>query len=174
MHRRTLVMTGVVAGSIALGVAIGATVFAPRVGLAASGTDAGQEVVAVCAGVLGADVIATAADAIGIEPQDLVSELRDGKTIAEVAEANGAEVSAVVDAVVAALQERLDAAVENGWITQEQADERAADLQEQATSLVNGDLMPFPGPFGHGPMPFPPPWSGSDDTSVSTAAASQA
>lgn len=152
MDRRKLVMTGVVTGSITLGGLIGAAVFAPGVGLAASDTQTGEEVAAVCAGVLGADVISTAAEAIGIEPSDLTQALRDGRSIAEVAEANGVQPSVVVDAIIAAGRERLDQAVQDGLLTQEQADERAADLEEHATDLVDGDLrLPFRGRplFGH-------------------------
>ena len=146
MDRRTLVMAGVVTGSITLGGLVGAAVFAPGVGLAASDTETGQEVVAVCAGVLGADVISTAAESIGIEPSALVQALRDGQTIAEVAQGNGVEASTVVDAIVAAGQARLDQAVQDGLLTRDEADERSADLVGHATDLVNGDLpLPFRG-----------------------------
>ncbi len=58
------------------------------------------------------------------------------------------------------MRDRLDAAVDNGWLTRAEADEIAADLEEQATAIVNGEhgLFPMPGPgwsgggmFGGGP-----------------------
>jgi uncharacterized protein (DUF433 family) len=148
MNRRRLVMTGVVAGSMVAGALFGAVVFAPGVGLAAPGSDTGQEVAAVCAGVLGTGPIEAAADAIGIEPSVLVAAIRDGQTVAEVAEAHGVDPATVVDAIVANANDRLDQAVADGELTQEQADERAADIEEHVTDFVNGDLsMPFhPGP----------------------------
>lgn len=153
MDRRKLVMTGVVSGSIALGGLVGAVVFAPGVGLAATDSEAGQEITAVCAGVLGADLIETAADAIGIQASALTEALRGGQIIAEVAEANGVDPSAVIDALVAAGRERLDQAVEDGLLTQEEADQRSAELEEHVTGVVNGDLpLPFRGRmplFGH-------------------------
>jgi hypothetical protein len=94
--------------------------------------------------------IAAAADAIGVRPVRLLADLRDGSTIADFARAHGVDPSDVVDAVVASLQERLDAAVDNGWISQEQADERSAELREQADALVNGDLAPRFPPRGPG------------------------
>ena len=133
-------MTGVVAGSIALGGVLGATVFTPGVGLAASETDGGHEAAALCAGVLGADLIGVAADTIGIESSALLAAMRDGQTVAEVAEDNGVDPSAVVDAIVAAQRERLDQAVEDGELTQEEADARAADLEERVTAFVEGEL----------------------------------
>ncbi len=80
-----------------------------------------------------------AAEAIGIEPDALREALRDDQTIAQVAEANGVEVQAVVDALVADANEHLDEAVANGRLTQEEADEKKANLSERITALVNGE-----------------------------------
>ena len=55
----------------------------------------------------------------------------------------------VVDALVTVQQERLAAAVEDGRITQEQADERLADLEERVTERVNSEAPV--GGHGHGP-----------------------
>jgi hypothetical protein len=112
----------------------------------------------------------TVAESLGIEEDELRSELADGKTIAEIAEEQGVDVQDVVDAIVAAHQERLDEAVADGDLTQEQADEILAGAEERATSFVNGerpdleDLPDLPdgpggpgghewrgGPWGHGP-----------------------
>ncbi len=148
MNRGRLVMAGVITGSMAVGALVGAVVFAPGVGLAAPGSQTGQDVAAVCAGVLGNGPIEAAAEAIGIEPSELLAAMRDGQTVAEVAQAHGVDPATVVAAMVANAQDRLDQAVADGVLTQEQADERAADLQEHATAFVNGDVsMPFhPGP----------------------------
>jgi hypothetical protein len=93
-----------------------------------------------------------AAEAIGIEVDALREALQGGQTIAEVAEANGVAVDDVIAAMVADAQERLAQAVTDGRITQEQADERSADLEQRITDLVNGEL-PFPGPGHRGPRP---------------------
>jgi len=160
MNRRKLVMTGVVTGSIALGGLFGAVVFAPGVGLAASGTENGEEGAAVCAGVLGARPIQAAAEAIGIEPSELFEAIRDGQTIAEVAEANDVDPSTVVEAIVADAQDRLDQAFEDGSLTREEADEKAADLQERATAFVNGE---YPIPVrGMPPLGNPGLWGFAD------------
>jgi hypothetical protein len=73
----------------------------------------------------------------------------DGTTLADVAGEQGVEVDVLVDALVAAQEERIAAAVEDGRITQEQADERLADLEERVTERVNSEA-PVGGP-GHGP-----------------------
>lgn len=78
------------------------------------------------------------AEALGLTTDELRTRLRDGESLADVAEAEGVDVQAVVDAIVAGHQVRLDEAVADGRITQEQADERAADLEEHAEAIVEG------------------------------------
>ena len=76
-------------------------------------------------------------DLLGIDAQDLRTQLRDGATLAEIATAQGVEVQAVVDELVGELQERLDNAVENGRIDQADADEKAAEAETRITDMVN-------------------------------------
>jgi polyhydroxyalkanoate synthesis regulator phasin len=78
-------------------------------------------------------------DLLGIDGPTLRTELRDGATLAEIAEANGVEPAAVVDALVAEAEERVDAAVEAGRIDADEAAERLADIEARVTAKVNGD-----------------------------------
>lgn len=80
-----------------------------------------------------------AATALGIDTAALRSELQAGKTMAEVATDNRVDVQTVIDAIVADMQRHLAEAVDNGRLTQEQADERSDDAVERATALVNGE-----------------------------------
>ena len=80
------------------------------------------------------------AESIGISTDDLRAALRDGQTLAEIAEANGVDPQRVVDVLVGNGTERLDAAVAAGRIDQATADERKANLPERAADLVNGEL----------------------------------
>jgi uncharacterized protein (DUF433 family) len=156
MDGRRWRIAGVLIGSVGLGTALGATVFSPGIGFADGTALMAEE----CIGPMGAGPLSAAAEAIGILPPELMEELRSGNTIADVAEEYDADVDEVIDAMVEAERDRLDRAVEDGWITQEQADERAQGLVERMTDLVNGDLLPFPGPialprgrgFGDGPI----------------------
>jgi hypothetical protein len=86
--------------------------------------------------------LSTAAEAIGITEDELRDALRDGRTIAEVAEANDVEPQAVIDALVAEATERLDDAVADGRIDEADADERRAELTERITELVNEGTLP--------------------------------
>ncbi len=79
-----------------------------------------------------------AAEAIGIEEADLKAAIDDGATIAEVAEQNGVSADDVVDAMVDAKEERIAEKVAEGRITQEEADEKLADVEARTSDRVNG------------------------------------
>lgn len=82
------------------------------------------------------DRVATISELLGLDADTLRTELQDGATLAEIAEANGVSSDDLVDALVAEAMGRIDVAVENGRIDQEAADERAADLEERITERV--------------------------------------
>jgi transposase-like protein len=106
-----------------------------------------------------------AAEAIGIESEALRTALRDGSTIAEVAEANDVEVPTVIGALVAASETRIDEAVSNGRLTEDQAAEIKANLPDRIEAMVNGE-RPLGGPGG-GSIGGPPPAADSEaDTDV--------
>lgn len=92
-------------------------------------------------------VIGTAADFLGVEVEDLVAQLREGSTLAEIA---GAQTDALIAALVAGVEERLDEAVADGRLTQEEADEKLAEATERITSFVN-EGPPQDGPGPHRP-----------------------
>lgn len=95
--------------------------------------------------------IAIAAEQLGMEPDALLTELQAGKTVAELAEANGISLDAIVDAVVTAHSERLATAVENGRITQEEADARLETLRTDLTERLS---QPFEAGQGFGGRGF--------------------
>jgi prolyl-tRNA editing enzyme YbaK/EbsC (Cys-tRNA(Pro) deacylase) len=65
-----------------------------------------------------AAAIRTAAEAIGIDVGELRAALRDGQTIAQVAEANGVEPQDVIDALVARSTERITNVVNGDTVRQ--------------------------------------------------------
>jgi hypothetical protein len=87
--------------------------------------------------------LGAAAGAIGISEDELRTALRSGQSIAQVAQSKGVDVQKVIDAVVADARNRIAAKVEAGDLTQAQADERLARLQQRVSDLVNR-----PGGFG--------------------------
>jgi predicted nuclease with RNAse H fold len=81
--------------------------------------------------------VKTSAEVIGITARELATELRAGRSIAEVAQAEGVEVAEVTDALVAKGTARIDQAVADGKITAERAAKAKARLPEAAERIVN-------------------------------------
>jgi hypothetical protein len=75
--------------------------------------------------------------AIGIDRPTLRQELRNGKTIADIAGDHNVDPQTVADALVAAAMKRLDAAVTAGRITSERASKIEQRLPDRITKLVN-------------------------------------
>ena len=76
-------------------------------------------------------------DLLGIDGEELRTQLRDGATLAEIAEAQGVGADAVVDELVAELEQRVNTAVETGRIDQAEADEKLAEAEARITDMVN-------------------------------------
>ncbi len=85
---------------------------------------------------------AVLAEALGIEVEDLRTQLKAGASLAEIAEANDVDPQNVIDAIVTKMTERMteriNTAVENGRLTQEQAGTILAMAEERANAKVNG------------------------------------
>lgn len=93
-----------------------------------------------------------AATYLGLTPQQLFTQLRSGKTLAQIANAtSGKSASGLVDAIVAASTQRIDAAVNAAKLTQAQASKIEANLKQRITDLVNGTLRAGMRPHGFGP-----------------------
>ena len=77
---------------------------------------------------------------LGIDVETLRSDLRDGKTVAEIAAEQGVDVQTVIDSLVAEAKAHLDLSVESGRLTQEEADAKLAEVTERITDFVNNGL----------------------------------
>jgi DNA-binding CsgD family transcriptional regulator len=96
-----------------------------------------------------------AASYLGLTEAQLHSELASGKTLAQIAKDHGKSADGLVNALVNAAKQKLDAAVKAGRLTQSQADQMLSDLQSRITDLVNGKL-PAPGDGFRRPPGFRP------------------
>lgn len=76
----------------------------------------------------------TTADVLHMTPKDLVSQLRSGKSIADVA---GPRTQAVTDALTAQANKAIDDALANGKITQDQAEKLKANVPARIEKFVN-------------------------------------
>jgi polyhydroxyalkanoate synthesis regulator phasin len=114
-------------------------------------------------GILGPgnNLISIVADQLGMSLTDLLTELQDGKSIADVAAEKGVDTGAIVDAYLAELKEDLDEAVADGRITQNQADYSLEQAEERVVDQLDntwedgfrggghrGGMMGFPGMGG--------------------------
>jgi hypothetical protein len=102
-------------------------------------------------------LVSVAAEALDMSVEDLHAELKDGKTIAELAEEKGVDTQGIIDAYLAGLEENLAQAVEDGKITQNQADWMLEQAAERAPEqLENAFEGRFPGGKRPGGMRRPP------------------
>jgi hypothetical protein len=77
-----------------------------------------------------------AATYIGITRQELRTELRSGKSLAQIATAHGKTADGLVNAMLAPAKARLDKAVQNGRLTQQQENQMLARLEDVLQKVV--------------------------------------
>jgi hypothetical protein len=115
------------------------------------------------------EVMGAAAKALGISEANLLRQLRNGKSLQQIAKAEGKDYADVKAAIRAAVKSDLDDAVQDGALTREQADEMLEHLTEH---LDEGRFFGGRGPGGHGFRGGPPPgasWDGAPAPPVSPA-----
>ena len=93
------------------------------------------------------DVLSAAATYLGVTETALATELKSGKSLAQVAQEKGKDVNGLVTALVKAEKADLDQVVKNGMLTQAQEDGIVSALQAKLTALVNNT---FPGRLAFG------------------------
>jgi hypothetical protein len=101
---------------------------------------------------------------LGLTAEELRAELKDGKTLADVTQARGVELDAVVDALMAPMDEKLAQAVKAGKLSQEEADEKLELMGEKILKALEEGLplwKPAPGRFPREGSRIGPP--NSDD-----------
>ncbi|MBI1281410.1 MAG: hypothetical protein GC179_25005 [Anaerolineaceae bacterium] len=88
-------------------------------------------------GQMGNGMFDVLAKALGVDVAALQTDLKAGKTIADIAKEKNVELSTVVDAVVAEREAALKAAVSSGRLTQEQADAQIALMKANMTATFS-------------------------------------
>ncbi len=104
------------------------------------------------------------AETLGLDADEIRAELEAGKSLADIATAQGIDPQTLIDEMVADIQAHLDEAVANGRIDETDVADKLAEATQRATDMVNGDLPAFEmggrgghgpggrGPGGHGPL----------------------
>jgi polyhydroxyalkanoate synthesis regulator phasin len=85
----------------------------------------------------GDSLVSTAADVLDMSLTDLLTELQDGESIADVAAEKGVETQEIVDAYLAQIGEDVDEAVADGDMTQTQADYYLQRAEERALEQLD-------------------------------------
>ena len=96
-----------------------------------------------------------AADYLGLTEAELREKLFAGKSLADVAKAEGKSVDGLKQAILAGAKSHLDGAVADEHLTQEQADAIYKRLQSTIDDIVNGTLPEHREFRFHGPGPGP-------------------
>lgn len=102
--------------------------------------------------------LAEAAEELGITAEEIRAAAAAGKTLAQLAEEQGVSTDDLVTAMVDAAKEHLADAVAGGRLTQEQVDQRMADLESRITERLDEPIAHKGGRHGHvgrhgGPAP---------------------
>ncbi|PPD58440.1 hypothetical protein [Dehalogenimonas etheniformans] len=131
-------------------------------------------------GCVDSGTLARVATVLGLTPADLATQLQSGKTLGSIATEKNISSSAVVDAIIANFQARINLQVQNGYLTQTQAQTYLDAARQAAQNLLTLNLASVsgsntwagfcgeylnasvgPGPFGPGMMGG---WSYTSDT----------
>jgi hypothetical protein len=91
-----------------------------------------------------------AAKVLGMEQTALVAELNTGKTIAQVAQAKGVALDKIVTAFVQPHVDWLNQAVEDGKLTQAQADQYIATMKANIAAKLSAPRASAPRGSGNG------------------------
>ncbi len=73
---------------------------------------------------------------LGLTPAQLRTQLRSGKTLAQIAKAQGKSTDGLKQAMLADAKQHLDAAVKAGKLTQSQADQILKDISSRLDDLI--------------------------------------
>jgi membrane-bound lytic murein transglycosylase B len=77
---------------------------------------------------------------LGLEPEAIVAQLREGHTLAEIAEAQGVTREELVNAITADAHEKLSEAVAAGRLSQEEADARLERMRHELARALTHPL----------------------------------
>jgi hypothetical protein len=89
-------------------------------------------------------------EATGLTREEIRTAVDGGSTIADLITANGGDVDSVIAELVAEATTHINEKVAEGRITQEQADERLAELEDRITARLDGTLERPERPEGEG------------------------
>ncbi|MDP4099285.1 hypothetical protein OIN60_21450 [Paenibacillus sp. P96] len=76
---------------------------------------------------------------LSLTADELKAAIKEGSSLADIAEEQNVDVNEVVDLLVSSMTEKLGTQLEEGKLTDEQYEERKAALEDRVTQMVNGE-----------------------------------
>ncbi len=105
---------------------------------------------------LGVDVYGEVAGLLGMQPQELMRELRAGKSLAQIAQEHNLGLDTLKTNLTALAKTHLDQAAVDGKFTAEQASAMLTKLSARIDRILNGQFSPC-GPRGEHSQRHAPP-----------------
>jgi hypothetical protein len=93
-------------------------------------------------GMRGFSLVDATAEATGLTVDEVIAALQEGQTFAQIAEAQGVDPQAIVDAFLADREAALAEAVDEGRLTQEQADQMLEQMAEHVSEHLEQPWTP--------------------------------
>jgi uncharacterized protein YidB (DUF937 family) len=90
-------------------------------------------------------LVGTIADLAGVTPREILQEWRQGGTLTDVISAHGLDTSNVLAEITTRITDQVNQAVENGRITQAQADDILAGLPDRLSRRLTIEFPQRPG-----------------------------
>jgi Arc/MetJ-type ribon-helix-helix transcriptional regulator len=99
--------------------------------------------------------LSAAADYLGLTQAELRTKLNAGRTLADIAKARGKSVDGLKQAILDEAETKLDQLVEDGELTQAEADEMLARMKSHIDELVDNGMFRFRERLGGQPREHP-------------------
>ena len=96
------------------------------------------------------NLIETVAGILGVDVSDIVAKIDAGATLREIVDDAGIEVETVASAFVSARSEHLGELVDEGRLTEEQAEAMLEHMEEMVTEHLNQEGLSCGAGMGHG------------------------
>jgi len=93
-------------------------------------------------------VLQSAAQVLGMSADELKAELRQGKSLAQVAQEKGIGTDDFKSRLLSQVDQQLAQLVQQGRLTQQQADQLGQSIRDNIDAIVNAQGRPCPRPAG--------------------------
>ncbi|HXG42312.1 MAG TPA: hypothetical protein VNL95_06260 [Dehalococcoidia bacterium] len=93
-------------------------------------------------------VLQSAAQVLGMSTDDLTAQLRQGKSLAQVAQEHGISTDDFKSRLLSQVDQQLSQLVQQGRLTQQQADQLKQRIHDNIDAIVNAQGRPCPTPSG--------------------------